>query len=518
MEEAYNFHGYRITEDSQFVFRLRGIGAELTGELERAAMECQDERNRLILSRLNRLVEEHPEIPMFKNYLSIAYHVRGEHRKAAEINKQLFREHPDYLFARINQANYLIENDETEKVPGVLGETLELKSLYPEREVFHHAELKSFLNVVIRYHAASGDLEPAEEKLDLLKELAPDDYVTEQAETFLFGLRFNNAFLHLQELRKYAIAPEVLKKIPHLENQAPPVFKHDEINNLYQFGIRIPGDKLDEILALPRLSLISDLEAVLQDAVDRYGFFHELDYNEETQSFALHALFLLGELKATESLPRILDFIDADGYFLDFWLDDHKTETLWQVIYLLGLNNISALQQFLVKPGVYTYSKMIVADALSQITLSHPEMRDEMLRVYTAVFETFAEASVEDNLVDTEFMGLAICNVIDCCLIELLPLIETLFERKYVAEGICGDFQDVQQAFDDPNRINVRNILPVKELYQHILSTWSGYTDKVKQYTNDFAEPAQPAVKVKIGRNDPCPCGSGKKYKKCCMK
>ncbi|MEN6403156.1 MAG: SEC-C metal-binding domain-containing protein [Armatimonadia bacterium] len=22
----------------------------------------------------------------------------------------------------------------------------------------------------------------------------------------------------------------------------------------------------------------------------------------------------------------------------------------------------------------------------------------------------------------------------------------------------------------------------------------------------------------KIGRNDPCPCGSGKKYKACCMK
>ncbi|MBO5364906.1 MAG: SEC-C domain-containing protein, partial [Clostridia bacterium] len=23
--------------------------------------------------------------------------------------------------------------------------------------------------------------------------------------------------------------------------------------------------------------------------------------------------------------------------------------------------------------------------------------------------------------------------------------------------------------------------------------------------------------KVTIGRNDPCPCGSGKKYKHCCM-
>ncbi|NLB77381.1 MAG: hypothetical protein GX796_00625, partial [Clostridiaceae bacterium] len=24
------------------------------------------------------------------------------------------------------------------------------------------------------------------------------------------------------------------------------------------------------------------------------------------------------------------------------------------------------------------------------------------------------------------------------------------------------------------------------------------------------------AVSTKVGRNDPCPCGSGKKYKKCC--
>jgi len=25
------------------------------------------------------------------------------------------------------------------------------------------------------------------------------------------------------------------------------------------------------------------------------------------------------------------------------------------------------------------------------------------------------------------------------------------------------------------------------------------------------------AAGVKVGRNDPCPCGSGKKYKKCCL-
>jgi len=37
----------------------------------------------------------------------------------------------------------------------------------------------------------------------------------------------------------------------------------------------------------------------------------------------------------------------------------------------------------------------------------------------------------------------------------------------------------------------------------------------------DDASRARPAVRdatgQKVGRNDPCPCGSGKKYKKCCL-
>mgnify|MGYP003297608900 CR=1 FL=1 len=37
--------------------------------------------------------------------------------------------------------------------------------------------------------------------------------------------------------------------------------------------------------------------------------------------------------------------------------------------------------------------------------------------------------------------------------------------------------------------------------------------------TNGGAVPSEPRMLagVKVGRNDPCPCGSGKKYKKCCL-
>ena len=35
-------------------------------------------------------------------------------------------------------------------------------------------------------------------------------------------------------------------------------------------------------------------------------------------------------------------------------------------------------------------------------------------------------------------------------------------------------------------------------------------------YSGEEEQVKQPVHSHKIGRNDPCPCGSGKKYKKCC--
>ena len=41
-----------------------------------------------------------------------------------------------------------------------------------------------------------------------------------------------------------------------------------------------------------------------------------------------------------------------------------------------------------------------------------------------------------------------------------------------------------------------------------------------KQITNESDDTAKrtPKKSKKVGRNDPCPCGSGKKYKQCCGK
>jgi hypothetical protein len=165
-----------------------------------------------------------------------------------------------------------------------------------------------------------------------------------------------------------------------------------------------------------------------------------------------------------------------------------------------------------------------------------------MISVFAEVFEAFINASEADNLIDIEFLGFAIGDTIDCQLHELLPIIKVLFEKGYVSQFINGNFVAVEEEFNHPRSYYKKEIYSIFELYDHVLSTWEGYRNEAKgegeleitsnrpsveyvspkrEYT-PYVPTESPAIKQavseKIGRNDPCPCKSGKKYKKCCGK
>jgi preprotein translocase subunit SecA len=61
------------------------------------------------------------------------------------------------------------------------------------------------------------------------------------------------------------------------------------------------------------------------------------------------------------------------------------------------------------------------------------------------------------------------------------------------------------------------NMHEAKADWLYGLGEWDGVLTKEKrdEITKEF-KLSKMAVSSKVGRNDPCPCGSGKKYKKCC--
>jgi hypothetical protein len=518
MKDQFIVGGYQITTDPLFQNKRFGITPELSAQLESLFHESQNKKNKKIIDKLTDLILKHPTVPILKNYLSIAYNTRGNHAKAVEVNKWLLSEHPDYLFGKLNEANICIENNEPEKVPSILGESLEIKSLYPDREVFHLAEVTGYFKTVIRYLAYIEHLELAENRFKLLQEIAPEHHDTEQAEKFLRLLRLKASTKRWEEENKNRIIPVIIKTTPKTKKKSAPEFNHPEIQYLYEHGFRIPHEKLSEILALPRKTLVQDLENVLTDAVDRFSYFTDAEYDEETCTFVLHALFLLKELNAEESLPKILSFLEYDYKFLDYWLGDHKNETLWQVFYVMGISNTQILKEFLLKPGIDTFSKTVISQAFTQIILHHPERKSEFLPIYNEILTCFLNAAPKDNIIDTDLIALLIGDCLDCKLNELLPLIKSLYDKNIVNLSINGDYNEVVRFFKEIKSFSKKDkILNIFELYDDVVTTWSGYQNNEEDYNNDYMEKIpQPAVSEKIGRNEPCPCGSGKKYKKCC--
>jgi len=84
------------------------------------------------------------------------------------------------------------------------------------------------------------------------------------------------------------------------------------------------------------------------------------------------------------------------------------------------------------------------------------------------------------------------------------------FEDLY---SYCADFWETIQRYNEAQRLNdlERRMSKLKGVVDRFTLSWLGEDDDLGQIHSNT-----PIRVQKIGRNEPCPCGSGKKYKKCC--
>ena len=63
------------------------------------------------------------------------------------------------------------------------------------------------------------------------------------------------------------------------------------------------------------------------------------------------------------------------------------------------------------------------------------------------------------------------------------------------------------------------NMHEAKAKWLYTLSEWDGVLTEERrdEITREWRVSKQAVSEKTVGRNEPCPCGSGKKYKKCCM-
>ncbi len=214
---------------------------------------------------------------------------------------------------------------------------------------------------------------------------------------------------------------------------------------------------------------------------------HPLLEDEETWS-CLFTLKILKEIKSKKSIPYLIDFIkvNEDG---DYWE--------CYDIAMFALIDIG-------NPAVELLSSTIKSDFNNK---KYPALLIEALgkikddRVYSFMikitkdfienYEEYEEWFQIDHFTygfDTQERK------------EAIPLLKKLLAMKDTSESDKIEIKSTIEVIEDP----------------------VGYKKKIAEQVKLFKETEEKAKTKtkakKISRNEPCPCGSGKKYKKCCLK
>lgn len=138
------------------------------------------------------------------------------------------------------------------------------------------------------------------------------------------------------------------------------------------------------------------------------------------------------------------------------------------------------------------------------------EYGDMERRIYTDILANhkqplkgkISELAAKYNVTNEFFMGFV--DGINDSLVESFDL-ESIDENQELTFNI--DFEKLYF-----------NMLDAKADYLYELKQWDGIfsVEKRREIQKQWRDSKTIVKEQKIGRNDPCPCGSGKKYKKCC--
>ena len=316
---------------------------------------------------------------------------------------------------------------------------------------------------------------------------------------------------------------EEIKKLP-LSSQKPQ-FNHPEVELFYTVEHDIDRKELHKILALPRKTLIEDMQTMLKDSIE---WWHYFEVNGDTE-FPLHALYVLSSLRAEEALDTLFLLMSQEEDLLNFWFGDLITEEFWLYLYWMGQNRPDSLKTFLFTPNVYVYVRTAVSDAIMQIALHHPERKQEMVEWYVDAIEHLLDNIKNDEIFDSFFLESLACDLKVIGNMDVLPLIERCLAVEGVDEWETGTIDEIKKALqtDEVEKYYYRTLYAtIDELYDEWKKWGTNPYGDDQEFLSDIKanlpQSNYPHFNVpyvaptKVGRNDPCPCGSGKKYKKCC--
>jgi uncharacterized protein len=231
------------------------------------------------------------------------------------------------------------------------------------------------------------------------------------------------------------------------------------------------------------------------------------DRGPENAGKVFFGLHLMAEKREAEAWAPLLAVAMAGEALYDM-IGDAASETLPAILLSLYSGDLEGLKKLIQAPRADPWGRVAALECFSALA-ANGEIPMEDARAYLAqCFETLPPR--ENHPVWYGWQGcVALLGLSD-----LEPLAARAFRQGLVDksaltfEDFQADLRASRAAENLADGFAERGIRPIDDAL-----------DALAVFDEQDEAPAEPAENrfKNVGRNDPCPCGSGKKYKKCCL-
>ena len=283
-------------------------------------------------------------------------------------------------------------------------------------------------------------------------------------------------------------------------------------------------------------------EDVLNDAIDQWASIAPLLLEELRSAAAdpvallskgddyiryVYAMYLLAQFREAAAYPLLVDFVATPGEIVMELAGDVVTEDLGRMLASVSHGNPGPIKRLIEDPEVNEWVRSAALDALLVLFGKGQLDRDAIMGYLGELFLLKIERK-------PSFVWSAMVNAAcDLYPEELVEEIQQAYDRGLVDPNDVS-FPEVEEILKLGKEKTLEDTLKYqKGLIGNVIDEtgwWACFREYDEEEDGLDMDPFEveddfysPTVKTvvrpgpKIGRNDLCPCGSGKKYKKCCL-
>jgi hypothetical protein len=247
------------------------------------------------------------------------------------------------------------------------------------------------------------------------------------------------------------------------------------------------------------------------------------DLSEDEAMLLFRGLRIFGGVRDSQVCRPLLRLLRRPIDDIDYLLGDTVTISLARIVAGIFDGDVDALFGSIAERSLDGYIRGALLGAATFLAWGGRIDRDRMQQ-FLADFYALRLAEDDDYVWIGWLEAIALLG-----LRVLVPLVHSAWNEGRIPEGVLdrsdfdNDLADAERAPDDAGRFERADLGYINDALEAL--EWSRgeerEADRKDQdhFRTDIVSPTAPFINPmrNVGRNDPCPCGSGKKAKKCCL-